>query len=161
MVKYVGLLSHTKPDLRVLQIEAGSSNATKAIAENLVSKGYNDCQFHCTGITADTLNEVGKSLPSRKELITFRQLNIKEDPQGQGFQSGYYDLIMVVDPPYATPRLDEVTQNMRKLLKAGGRLLTQTSTHPDHGRLRGIAPSVRNCQYLPFPVVPYGSSDFL
>lgn len=150
LVKYVELLAHKKPDLHILEIGANSGDAARAISETMARKCNKDWQYHCTSKAADALRLVEESQSSWRDSIVFKQLIIEEDPQSQAFQFGYYDLIVASDDWHATSRSDDPIQNMRKLLRSGGKLLLQTSTQSqlDRGRLPEVSSSANNCKTL-------------
>ena len=154
ITKYVELLAHKKPDLRILEIGTSSEEAITTIAQTLAKNGRKDWQYHCTSKAVDGLRVVENSLSPWEDLITSKKLDIEEDPHKQGFEVGYYDLIVASDALNSLSRLDEPIGNMRKLLKPGARLLLQTSSqaHLDHGRLNGVAPSGNSCKRLPRPI---------
>ena len=159
-MKCVELLAHKKPDLHILEIAASSGDVTRAISETLPRKSHGHWRYHCTHKAADALKMVEDSLSLRNDLITFKKLDIGEDPQKQGFQVGYYDFIVATDILHTELRPDDAIRNMRKLLRSGGRLLLQTSsqTHPDREDLIGAAPSLKKCKRLPYPISPCSSN---
>ena len=163
IVKYVELLAHKKPDLHVLEAGAVSGHSTRAIAQRLARNGRNDWQYHCTGKAVDEFSMAEDSQSSWKDSIAFKELDIEKDVQSQGFQIGYYDLILADEILYETPRLDGVLHSLRKLLRSGGKLLLQTSTdaHTNHGRMHEDDLVFNNCKKLPFPISPYDSSNYL
>ena len=162
ITKYVDLLAHKKPDLRILEIGASFREATRAIAETLAQHGRKDWQYHCTNKAADAIKTMEDALSSWKGLIIFKKLDIEEDPQNQEFQTEHYDLIVATDTLQASSHLGDSIRNMRRLLRSGGRLLLQTSTKvPGHEHLDGIPPSVNNRKRLPCFLSLYASSNKL
>ena len=155
VVKYEELLAHKKSDLHTLEIGAGFGEATLAVLEALTKNGRKDWQYCCTSRGADALTMVKDSPSSWKDLITFKELDIEGDPQSQGFQAGYDDLIVTADI------LDNAIRNMRKLLRPGGRLLLQRSTRVrlDRGCLVEDPPRVNKRKELPRHMFSYASSN--
>jgi acyl transferase domain-containing protein len=89
------LLAHTKPQLRVLEIGAGTGGATAKTLEKLKS------DFGERLYLKYTISDVSsgffvqcKERFKEHEAIEYKVLDVSKDPIGQGFNAGEYDLII-------------------------------------------------------------------
>ncbi|KAJ6172463.1 fatty acid synthase S-acetyltransferase [Penicillium chermesinum] len=123
--EFVALLGHAKPDMKVLEIGAGTGGTTAPVLEALRSRGsalYAEYVF--TDISA------GFFLPAKEKFkavpgITYKQLDISQDPSVQGFEPGEFDFIIAANVLHATPCLKETLANVEKLLAPGGYFFLQ------------------------------------
>ena len=121
---FIQLLAHSKPNLRVLEIGAGTGASTNSIMKDLALPNgrvmYS--KYTYTDISSGffvTAKERFKSLPN----MEFAALDISKDPAAQGFQENSYDLVLATNVLHATENLKETLTNVRKLLHPNGRLL--------------------------------------
>ncbi|KAE8368553.1 hypothetical protein BDV27DRAFT_153933 [Aspergillus caelatus] len=123
---FLQLLGHLRPQMRILEVGAGTGGLTANILACLGSEmGQHLYQeYTYTDVSPGFLvnaKERFKDHPS----ITYDILDISQDPKEQGFQEGYYDLIIASNVFHATPSLHETLTHAKTLLKPGGRLLLQ------------------------------------
>ncbi|KAE8324345.1 hypothetical protein BDV39DRAFT_217174 [Aspergillus sergii] len=116
-------LSHSNPNLRILEIGAGTGSCTQVVLGHLKSQAgvrrYKSYTF--TDISpAFTQAAVEKFL--EQENLEYRVLDISKDPIKQGFEPDSYDLIIASNVLHATPSIQETLQNVRTLLSARGQL---------------------------------------
>lgn len=116
-------LAHSKPNLRVLEIGAGTGGSTVNVL-NMLSPGgkalYSKYTF--SDISSGffmAARERFKSFPN----IEYLPLDISQDPFEQGFDGRQYDLIIASNIIHATKSLHEALCNVGKLLDTHGRLL--------------------------------------
>ncbi|GKT61721.1 polyketide synthase [Colletotrichum tofieldiae] len=116
-------LGHSKPNLRVLEIGAGTGGTTKKVLDWLQGPTgaslYSEYAY--TDISAGffaTAKERFQSNPS----MSFKVLDISKDPLEQGFEAGSYDLVVAANVLHATPSLKETLANVRTLLHPEGKL---------------------------------------
>ena len=121
-------LGHANPNLRILEIGAGTGGATRVAMKALVSphgiKRYADYTF--TDISAGFLTSAQESMSEFRD-IKFSVLDVEKDPQEQGYEP-VYDVIMASQAIHATASMDRTLTNCRKLLKPGGKLVLVEST---------------------------------
>jgi hypothetical protein len=67
--------------------------------------------------------------------MEFRLLDIRRDPEEQGYKPHSYDMIIASNVLHATPRLEETMANVRALLKPGGQLVVVEITNSRHSRI--------------------------
>ncbi|KAL1970796.1 hypothetical protein VTN77DRAFT_2630 [Rasamsonia byssochlamydoides] len=129
----IGKLAHKKPDMNILEIGAGTGGATMSILRTL-GGAENEyprfCHFDFTDISQGFFEKAREKFRPWAALMDFKKLDIEVDPQSQGFSAGSYDLIIAVNVLHATSEMKNTLQNVRRLLKPGGRLVLMEITHP-------------------------------
>ncbi|KAF6241032.1 hypothetical protein HO173_000826 [Letharia columbiana] len=127
--EFVRMLSHTKPNLRVLEVGAGTGGTTVSILEDLVDKdGYPLYSLYSfTDVSAGFFPQA-KERFSHASNMDYRVFDISRNPIEQGFEVASYDLILAPNVVHATPSLHETLCNLRPLLRPHGHLvLTELS----------------------------------
>jgi SAM-dependent methyltransferase len=123
-------LSHKKPNLKVLEIGAGTGATTATVLSALRSGDeYMYSRYTYTDISAGFFvlaKERFKHVPN----IDYTVLDISKDAVEQGFEAGTYDLIVATNVLHATPVIRETLQNARRLLRPGGRLFLRAAGFP-------------------------------
>ena len=133
---YVDALAHKNPDLKILEIGAGTGGATLPVIQNLMRHGDNESgtprfsHFDFTDISSGFFEKAKELFNFAAERMAFRVLDIETDPVTQGFETGKYDLIVASNVLHATKNLQVTLSNTRKLLKTGGKLLLYEMTNP-------------------------------
>ncbi|KAL4795380.1 acyl transferase domain-containing protein [Aspergillus venezuelensis] len=120
------LLGHAQPQLRVLEIGAGTGGLTAKILQQLQSEFGERLYFQYT--LTDVSSGFFVAAQERfKEYfgMEYKVLDISKDPVAQGFKQGEYDLIIASNVLHATPILHETLRNVRTLLSDHGRLFLQ------------------------------------
>lgn len=126
-------LAHTKPNLRILEIGAGTGTATAGILKSLVAGEPTNkdrrvlySRYTFTDLSAGffvAAKERFKDFPN----MEFATLDISKDPSTQGFDlsdpSAGYDLILATNVLHATAPLAATLSHVCKLLAPDGRLL--------------------------------------
>jgi SAM-dependent methyltransferase len=126
-------LSHQLPNLRILEIGAGTGGATLPILEALSRSTNSLPPFGCydfTDISAGFFEKAKKKLATWQDDINFRKLDIETKPSSQGFIEESYDLIIAANVLHATVNMEKTMKNVRTLLKPGGKLLLLEITSP-------------------------------
>ncbi|KAL8793204.1 MAG: hypothetical protein Q9195_004234 [Heterodermia aff. obscurata] len=120
------LLGHMQPQMRILEIGAGTGGLTAKIIKELQSEFGERLYFQYTFTDVSSgffvaaqerFNEYGG--------IEYKVLDISKDPVAQGFIPGEYDLIIASNVLHATPVLHETLCHVRMLLHDQGRLFLQ------------------------------------
>ncbi|KAL9088213.1 MAG: hypothetical protein Q9165_006340 [Trypethelium subeluteriae] len=116
-------LGHVNPNLRILEIGAGTGAATRAAMKALVGpngiKRYADYTFTdiSTGLLAST-----KDMLSSYCDVNYSVLDIEQNPLEYGFKP-VYDVILACEAIHATTNMDRTLAHCRNLLKSGGKLV--------------------------------------
>ena len=122
------LLGNTQPQLRILEIGAGTGGLTSKILESLQSEFGTGERLYLSYTFTDISSGFFVQAQDRfkqYEGIEYKVLDISQDPIKQGFRESEYDLIVASDVLHATPILLETLGNCRKLLRPTGRLFMQ------------------------------------
>lgn len=123
---FLSLVSHKRPNLRVLEIGAGTGGTTATILPILKSahgdKKY--LSYTYTDISAGFFSDAKERFKEYSGL-EFAVLDISKDPLEQGFAAESFDLIIAYNVLHATENLHQTLSNVRKLIHPEGRLLLQ------------------------------------
>nr|ALQ33019.1 putative polyketide synthase [Fusarium succisae] len=122
--KFLRILSHTLPTLKILEVGAGTGGTTETILRGLA-------QVHgLPAYSAYTFTDVSAGFfPAAKDRFSdasnmdFKVLDVSQNPLEQGVRSGTYDLIVAANVLHATPSLHKTLCNIRVLLKPNGMLV--------------------------------------
>ncbi|RSL49057.1 hypothetical protein CEP54_012625 [Fusarium duplospermum] len=121
---FLRLLAHTRPNLRILELGAGTGGTTETILRSIVDvhgvPAYSTYTF--TDISAGFFPAARERFANASNL-EFKVLDVSKDPLQQGFQEGSYDLVIAANVLHATPCLQETLSNIRPLLKSDGMLV--------------------------------------
>lgn len=108
------------PRMHILEVGAGTGGATKSV---LASMGDHYASYTYTDISVGFFEKARSLFKKDSSNVTFKTLNIENDPIAQGFSEGSYDMIIASNVLHATRRLEETLQHCRQLLRPGGYLL--------------------------------------
>lgn len=121
-------LSHATPNLRILEIGAGTGGSTAKILKHLTPQGRKlYSTYHFTDISSGFLNLAKQRFASYQDIEYFT-LDISQDPDQQELDGCKYDLIVASNVIHATPSIWDSLCNIRKLLNTQGRLLLHELT---------------------------------
>ncbi|KAF5872206.1 putative polyketide synthase protein [Botrytis fragariae] len=146
--KYLEGLSYKNPRLRILEIGAGTGGTTSKVLQGLCQDGQGIkhspryMEYTYTDISAfffETAQEDFKEFPR----MSYRLLDIEDDPIKQGFAENSFDLIVAGNVLHATVSIVKTMKHVRKLLKPGGKLMMHEITRPDilrSGFIFGLLP---------------------
>ncbi|KAJ6441494.1 cytochrome p450 monooxygenase [Purpureocillium lavendulum] len=122
----LGVLGHTNPRLRVLEVGAGTGGTTVKVLKALTSSSgerlYSSYTY--TDISAGFMTAARERFSS-VEGMQYATLDISQDPSEQGYLQGNYDLIIGSNVIHATPNLQASLGHLRSLLSPGGKLFLQ------------------------------------
>ncbi|KAM3067829.1 Reducing polyketide synthase boa6 [Clarireedia jacksonii] len=112
-------IGHRYPQMRVLEIGAGTGGATKGIF-----KGIGDAFAHYTftDISTGFFMKAREVFADYADRMTFSLLNCEKDPLEQGYEAHSFDVIVASNVLHATEFLEKTMANVRLLLKPGGYL---------------------------------------
>ena len=121
-------LGHANPNLRILEIGAGTGAATRAAMKALVGpngiKRYYDYTF--TDVSAGFLVSAKDMLSDYRD-VNYSVLDIEQNPLENGFEP-VYDVILACEAIHATASMDRTLAHCRSLLKPGGKLVVAETT---------------------------------
>ncbi|KAK6827594.1 hypothetical protein PG987_010935 [Apiospora arundinis] len=120
------VLGLNKPQLRILEIGAGTGSTTSVVLTAMQSDQgeqlYED--YMITDVSAGFVNQT-KERFSEFPGLKFGVCDITKDPIEQGFEAASYDLIIASNVLHATPNLVETLTRCRTLLKPDGHIFMQ------------------------------------
>ncbi|WP_142794554.1 class I SAM-dependent methyltransferase, partial [Klebsiella pneumoniae] len=65
---------------------------------------------------------------SQYSFVNYREFNLQQSPEIQGFQSDYYDIIIAANVIHATQHIGDTLTALRTLLRSNGHLLMREIT---------------------------------
>ncbi|KAI1483952.1 polyketide synthase dehydratase-domain-containing protein [Daldinia eschscholtzii] len=118
------LLSHSRPNLRILEVGAGTGGTTEMILRNIVREGchppYSIYTF--SDVSAGFFPQA-KQRFSYAPNMDYKVFDISKSPFEQGFAASTYDVVLACNVVHATPSLRETLLNLQPLLRPGGLLV--------------------------------------
>jgi acyl transferase domain-containing protein len=128
------LQAHKHPRLRILQLGGELGYLTTAVLETLAAntpfKRFES--FVITNATAWAQAEE-YTANSINDGISYKLLNIAQDPTTQSFEAHSFDLILALGSLSLVPDISAVLQNINTLLKPGGKLISLEIMHSRPG----------------------------
>jgi acyl transferase domain-containing protein/SAM-dependent methyltransferase len=124
--QFIRHLAHSKPNLRILEIGAGTGATTASMLKLLTLPGSSAPSLYSKYTFSDISSGFFVSAKDRfKDYpnIEYRILDISKDPSEQGFDTMKYDVIFATNVIHATKSLRESLQNVHKLLAPDGRFV--------------------------------------
>lgn len=127
--EYLSLLSHKKPQAKVIEVGAGTGSITGHVLAGL---GTRFSRYDYTDVSASFFEQARSrfSDPTHAAKMHYNVLDIERDPGDQGFVSNSYDIVVAAWVLHATRDLATTISNVRKLLKPGGKLVLLEITEP-------------------------------
>ncbi|KAI0506887.1 putative polyketide synthase [Xylaria bambusicola] len=141
--KVVRAIAEENPEIRILEIGAGTGGATLPVLDALSADGCHRFKhYDFTDISAGFFQSARELLEPWGDKITFSALDIEKDLEQQGFELGSYDVIVAAQVLHATKNMTNTMSNVRKLLKDGGKLVLVETTRdsPDVQLVFGSVP---------------------
>ncbi|RHZ54154.1 type I polyketide synthase [Aspergillus thermomutatus] len=127
--RYLDALAHKNPHMKILEVGAGSGAMTQFCLQVLSTNSENDAtvprygQWDFTDISGSFFPKAQEIFASQGQRMTFKTLDIEQDPELEGFECGTYDMVVAFLVLHATKDLSASLKNVRKLLKPGGKLV--------------------------------------
>lgn len=128
MKNYLGALSHKNPQLKVIEVGAGTGSITHHIFEGL---GNRFSQYDYTDISVSFFEQAQRSFPNHSAKMQYSVLDIERRPSEQGFAAHSYDIVVAAWVLHATQDLAKTISHVRELLKPGGKLILGEITEPE------------------------------
>ena len=127
---YCAEYAQQRPQMKILEIGAGSASASLPILQALQSSSGKvmASKFVFTDISAAFFNAAKDVLADFDDTVSYQVLNIEEDPVSQGFEAGSYDLVIASNVIHATKSISAAVANARSLLRPGGKFILMEIT---------------------------------
>lgn len=142
--KFIDLVAHQNPHLRLIELGAGTGGATLPILKTLGATGDGASRFSrydYTDISVAFFENAKIRFQDWDHLIHYGKLDIEHDPSDQGYEAHSYDVVIASNVLHATASMHRTMHNVRKLLRPGGKLVLIEST-------------VQTLKHLPFTTLP-------
>lgn len=143
--RYLDALGHKNPNLKILEVGAGTGGTTEKILSTLSSTEDSAeaekprySSYHYTDKSPYFFEQAQVDFRHYPNL-TFKTLDIEANPTSQGYEAGTYDLIIAANVLHATKDINITMQHVRTLLRPGGKLMIYEPTRPDILRTGFIA----------------------
>jgi NADPH:quinone reductase-like Zn-dependent oxidoreductase/ubiquinone/menaquinone biosynthesis C-methylase UbiE len=125
----VALYAHKNPRAKMIEIGGGTGGATTQILNALGRDGArNIASYDFTDVSSGFFEAAKEKFQDWKSLMRFKKLDIEQEPAGQGFEEGTYDVVIACQVLHATVSMQNTMTNARKLLKPGGKLFIMETT---------------------------------
>lgn len=142
--QYLKYLCFKNPRMRILEIGAGTGSTTFPIltAISSANKAAQMAHYDFTDLSAGFFDKARDLVAEWGSLVTFKTLDISQDPVSQGFEAHSYDLIVASNIIHATSSIEKSLANLRRLLKPQGKLalIELTQSQLFLGLIFGILP---------------------
>jgi NADPH:quinone reductase-like Zn-dependent oxidoreductase/ubiquinone/menaquinone biosynthesis C-methylase UbiE len=139
--EYLDLLAHEKPGLSILEVGGGTGAGTRNIVKALKAHAGGDTgtlrcrKYDFTDVSASFFDKARHEFEDVKLKMNYRILDIEKDITEQGFEDNSYDVVIAINVLHVTQSVKKSLQNIRKAMKAGGKLIVQEPLKPDGGTL--------------------------
>ncbi|KAL9069654.1 MAG: hypothetical protein Q9157_006082 [Trypethelium eluteriae] len=124
---YLDALSRQNPNVRIVEVGGGTGGVTLPILEKLqdtTDPAYARFkEYLFTDISAGFFQAAQSKFGSLGSKVTYKVMNVEQNPSDQGFETGCYDLVVASNVLHATADIRHTLSNVRSLLRPGGVLL--------------------------------------
>ncbi|KAK0641933.1 hypothetical protein B0T16DRAFT_334009 [Cercophora newfieldiana] len=124
--------AHKHPRAKMIEIGGGTGGAThhvlKALGSEKLGNGPAAASYDFTDVSSGFFEAAKEKFQDWRDLVRYKKLDIEQDPSKQGFEEGTYDVVIACQVLHATKCMRATMENVRKLLKPGGKLLIMETT---------------------------------
>ncbi|KAM3083977.1 hypothetical protein ACMFMG_001916 [Clarireedia jacksonii] len=135
--EYLDLLAFKNPEMKFLEVGAGTASMSEVIVKTLTSKDEGKSssivprysEYTVTDNSASSISGAQETLKdyNRLKFLTF---DIEDDLAKQDMKPASYDIIVAAHALSSTKNLVSTVQKLRTLLKNGGKLILLETTRP-------------------------------
>ncbi len=136
LVTFLDALAHKYPNMNILELGAGTGGLTEYVMnvfgreQGKKSSAPRFRQFCFTDISHAFLEKGRNRFSEYGDRMKFKLFDIEEDPAKQDLDASY-DLILAFGVLHITKDLAQTLQNVRKVLRPGGKLIICDPTRPE------------------------------
>ncbi|KAK8147942.1 hypothetical protein G3M48_000684 [Beauveria asiatica] len=129
MVSHIG---HRYPQMKVLEIGAGTGGSTRSILSTLRDMFSS---YTYTDISSGFFEAAQKRFKEYEDRIVYKTFDMEQSPSEQGFVENSYDVVLASNVLHATDKLEQMMTHVRQLLRPGGYLVCLELTSNDTMRV--------------------------
>lgn len=133
--RYLDLLAHQNPNMKILEIGAGTGGSTAKMLRALKTRdgGHSEPRYSSYSYTdiSQSFFETAQGDFRDYPRLIFSALDIESDPVTQGYSANSYDLIVAANVLHATKDIKQTLRHVHSLLKPDGKLVLYEPTQPD------------------------------
>ncbi|KAI1151541.1 hypothetical protein F4825DRAFT_354477 [Nemania diffusa] len=152
--RIITLASHENPQLRILEVGAGTGGMTSHILSTLMdlerqTGGLQFSNYTYTDVSPTFFENARARWHGVSERMVFKTFDLERSVEDQGFELGSYDLVIAGSVLHATTDLGATIRNVHKTLRPGGRMVLLEAVAPEKVITNfafGLAPGWWNCQ---------------
>ncbi|ATY61556.1 Acyl transferase acyl hydrolase lysophospholipase [Cordyceps militaris] len=132
LARMAAQIGHRYPQMKILEIGAGTGGSTRAILPLL---GSMFSSYTYTDISSGFFEAAQSRFKVYEDRMIYKTFDMERDPADQGFVDNSYDVIVASNVLHATDKLQQMLTNVRQLLRPGGFLLCLELTSNDSMRV--------------------------
>ncbi|KAJ2993259.1 hypothetical protein NUW58_g1893 [Xylaria curta] len=152
--RLITLASHENPQLRILEVGAGTGGMTSHVLSTLIdleqkTGGLAFSNYTYTDVSPTFFENARVRWNRVSERMTFKTFDLERAVEDYGLELASYDLVIAGSVLHATADLGATIRNVHKTLKPGGRMILLEAVAPEKiitNFAFGLAPGWWNCQ---------------
>ncbi|KAF7915375.1 uncharacterized protein EAE97_012202 [Botrytis byssoidea] len=140
MASYMGELGRLNPNMKIIEVGAGTGSATLPVLQALQAPNrVLASEYDFTDISPGFFPAARELLSDFQNIMQYKTLNVEKTAEENGFEPNSYDVLIASNVLHATPCIDVVLENVRSLLRPGGKLILMEPTEnlPHYGLVFG------------------------
>jgi NADPH:quinone reductase-like Zn-dependent oxidoreductase/SAM-dependent methyltransferase len=133
---FIELAAHENPELRILEVGAGTGGMTKHVLSALQQQeaktgGNAFAEYVYSDISMAFFEKAKTKFDQFASRMSFKVIDLEEDIIIQAIEPKAYDIVVAGSVLHATETLHTTLKNIRKVLKPGGKLVFMELILPD------------------------------
>lgn len=129
IANYMGELGRMEPNLRIIEVGAGTGSATLPVLQALQAPNRTlASRYDFTDISPGFFPSARELLSDFEGIVQYKVLDVEKSAEENGFEPNSYDVLIASNVLHATPCLDVVLDNVKSLLRPGGKLILMEPT---------------------------------
>ncbi|KAI9162667.1 BcPKS11, polyketide synthase [Paramyrothecium foliicola] len=140
MAAYIGELGRVNPNMKIIEVGAGTGSATLPVLQALQAPNrVLVSSYDFTDISPGFFPSARELLSDFENVVQYKTLNAEKTAEENGFEPNSYDILIASNVLHATPCIDAVLENVKSLLRPGGKLILMEPTEnlPHYGLVFG------------------------